>query len=69
VPDPSELRKLEAALPPAPDGTSYSYGNPFRCPHCAAPFIDFQADPAMRPAEYYGNVLVGSELLNYEPAP
>jgi hypothetical protein len=69
VPDASELGKLEAALPPAPDGTSFNYRNPFRCPHCAAPFIDFLADPTVRPGEYYGNFLVGSELLSYEPAP
>ena len=66
-PDPQKLAALEAALPPAPDGTEYRYANPFRCPHCAAPYIDFAAHPEERRAEYYGNYFVGTELLSYEP--
>jgi hypothetical protein len=65
-PNPVELAALEAALPPAPDGTPYKYLNPFRCPHCAAPYIDFHANPKDRPGEYYGNYFIGSELLRYE---
>jgi hypothetical protein len=66
-PDPQALAALEAALPLAPDGTEYRYANPFRCPHCAAPYIDFAAHPEERLAEYYGNYFVGSKLLSYEP--
>ncbi|PLT20496.1 MULTISPECIES: hypothetical protein [Ralstonia] len=67
-PNLSELAALEAALPLAPDGTKYRYANPFRCPHCTAPYIDFEANPGSRPGEYYGNYFVGAELLRYEPA-
>lgn len=61
------LAELEASLPLAPDGTAFKYGNPFRCPHCSAPYIDFESFPKDRPGEYYGNYFVGSELLRYEP--
>lgn len=64
-PDPAALANLEARLPLAPDGSSYKYFNPFRCPHCSAPYIDFAAAPALRRAEYYGNYFVGSELIRY----
>ena len=53
-PDPAELAALEARLPPAPDGTRYAWLNPFRCPHCEAPYIDFAAHPGERQREYYG---------------
>ena len=67
--DPNEdaLSKLEGMLPKAPDGTTFSYLNPFRCPHCSAPYIDFEKYPEDRASEYYGNYFVGSELLSYEP--
>lgn len=68
-PSPVDLASLEAELPLAPDGTPYKYANPFRCPHCSAPYIDFERDPLDRPREYYGNYLVGSELLRYERSP
>jgi hypothetical protein len=42
-PDEEALLRLEAALPTAPDGTYFVYGNAFRWPHCAAAFIDFAA--------------------------
>ena len=63
-PNPVELAAIEAVLPLAPDGTQYKYLNPFRCPHCSAPYIDFPANPKDRPGEYYGNYFVGSELLS-----
>ncbi|WP_420138008.1 hypothetical protein [Sphingomonas sp.] len=53
-PDASALRRLEARLPRAPDGTGFTYLNPFRCPHCSAPYIDFPTHPQIRPSEYYG---------------
>ena len=66
-PNPDDLAALEAKLPLAPDGSTYKYLNPFRCPYCSEPYIDFVANPGSRPAEYYGNYFLGSELLCYEP--
>jgi hypothetical protein len=68
APNTTELAALEAALPLAPDGTHFKYSNPFRCPRCSAPYIDFEKNLKDRPGEYYGNYFVGSELLRYEPA-
>lgn len=67
-PDPKELLALEHALPLAPDGTRYKYTNPFRCPHCTAPYIDFETYPKDRANEYYGNYFVNADLIKYEPA-
>lgn len=67
--DQDSLTRLEAALPPAPDGSRFSYLNPFRCPHCAAPYIDFAAHPEMRETEYYGNTLFGVSPIRYAPSP
>ncbi|WP_232309391.1 hypothetical protein [Luteibacter yeojuensis] len=67
TPEPAALLALEASLPPAPDGTRFAYLNPFRCPHCHAPYIDFEANPGSREQEYYGNYFVGAELLRYDP--
>ena len=67
-PDPAGLAALEAKLPLAPDSTSYTYTNPFRCPHCFAPYIDFESHPGDRVSEYYGNYFVGSEPLRLEPS-
>lgn len=64
-PDPAALAALEERLPRAPDGTSFSYLNPFRCPHCAAPYIDFRSDPNLRKSEYYGNYFTEAELMHY----
>ncbi len=60
------LSKLEGMLPKAPDGSDFCYLNPFRCPHCSAPYIDFKKYPEDRAGEYYGNYFLGSELLSYE---
>ncbi|APP76211.1 hypothetical protein [Xanthomonas vesicatoria] len=64
-PDPAQLAALEAMLPSAPDGSGFRYMHPFRCPHCAAPYIDFAGNPGLRRGEYYGNYHVGTELLRY----
>lgn len=68
TPDPIALAALEQSLPPAPDGSHYKYLNPFRCPHCKAPYIDFEANPGSRESEYYGNYFMETQLLRYEPA-
>lgn len=67
-PDAEALAALEDALPSAPDGSRYAYLNPFRCPHCSEPYIDFEANPGLRAGEYYGNYFEGSTLLRYAPA-
>ncbi len=66
-PDAAALASLEAALPPAPDGTRFAYRNPFRCPHCAAPYIDFAAHPGEREAEYYGLYFPDTPPIRYDP--
>ena len=64
-PDPVALAALEARLPPAPDGTRFSYLHPLRCPHCAAPYIDFAAHPEIRANEYYGTTFFGVTATTY----
>lgn len=66
-PDPALLTALERRLPAAPDGTPFAYANAFRCPHCAAPFIDFAAHPQQRAGEYYGLFLPDTPPIRYAP--
>jgi hypothetical protein len=65
-PDMDAVTALEAILPVAPDGTRFRYMNPFRCPHCHKPYIDFQAHPGLREGEYYGNCCFGAAPIRYE---
>jgi hypothetical protein len=65
--DLSAVAELEASLPAAPDGTRFGHLNPFRCPHCAAPYIDFARHARLRETEYYGNCLFGSGPIRYQP--
>ena len=67
TPQANELTALEAKLPLAPDKTSYSYLNPFRCPHCKEPYIDFVKYPEERMVEYYGNYFDGATILQFDP--
>ena len=67
TPNKNELKALESQLPLAPDGTKFKYTNPFRCPHCKEPYIDFAANSEQRAAEYYGNYFPNTEILKYEP--
>lgn len=69
TPEPAALAALEGRLPTAPDGTSYRYAHPFRCPHCAAPYIDFSRNRGERANEYYGNYLVGAQLERFDDGP
>jgi hypothetical protein len=64
-PDLESVKKLEAVLPKAPDGTAFRYLNPLRCPHCGAAYIDFVKFPNDREDEYYGNYLLGSPPMHY----
>jgi hypothetical protein len=60
--DPASVAEAEARLPPCSVcGTSFRYLNPLRCPHCAAPYVDFTRFPEMRPSEYYGCTIVGEK--------
>jgi hypothetical protein len=67
TPELNELKRLEAILPLAPDGTTFRYAHPFRCPHCRKPYIDFDAHPGLREREYYGNCLFGVPAIRYVP--
>ncbi|HEV3413889.1 MAG TPA: hypothetical protein VG101_15515 [Puia sp.] len=53
------LETMEAALPTPNFGKGqFRYYNSFLCPHCQAPFIDFEQHKDIRPGEYYGNTLI-----------
>lgn len=67
-PDPAAVSVLEARLPPAPDGTRFAYHNPFRCPHCNAPYIDFAAQPTQRPGEYYALYFPDTPPIRFDAA-
>jgi hypothetical protein len=67
-PNMEQLEKLEAALPLAPDRSTFGYMHPFRCPYCHRSYIDFEAHPELREGEYYGNCLFGVDPIRYEPA-
>lgn len=64
-PNTDALDQLERKLPSAPDASKYAYLNPFRCPHCHAPYIDFEKFPEMRPGECYGNIHLGQRLQRF----
>jgi len=61
----SSMQALEEALPKAPDGSAFLYTNLFRCPHCAAIYIDFKAHPGLRNGEYYGLYLEGTSPIHF----
>ena len=59
------ILEVEAELPKPTQGNgSYRYYNPFRCPHCLIPFIDFQNNKEIRPNEYYGNKYINEKFHN-----
>ncbi|HNP33713.1 MAG TPA: hypothetical protein PKN96_10515 [Flavobacterium sp.] len=55
------LSELEDNLPSTSDG-SFKYFNNFCCPHCEAPYINFDKNREIRPTEYYVHF-----YLNQEP--
>jgi len=61
-----EVRELEAKLPIAKDGSTFSYFNALRCPHCGAAYIDFEKHPELREQEYYGNTFYGESTTKYD---
>jgi hypothetical protein len=56
------LAAMEAQLPRCRGcGEDFRYLHALRCPACAAPYLDFERFPQMRPNEYYGCLVVGHE--------
>lgn len=64
--DPKMLEKVEAALPaPLYGKGNFRYYNSFLCPHCQAPFIDFEKNKEIRPGEYYGNTFINIQPMRW----
>lgn len=59
-------REAPATPITAPDGSTFARLNPLRCPHCQAPYIDFERYPSLRNTEYYGHTLFGMGAVTYE---
>lgn len=65
--DPESLARFEARLPRCEKcGGDFKYYNSLVCPHCSRPYIDFQTHPEERTVEYYGNLLYGDSLQEWE---
>ena len=61
------IDELESLLPLSKrDGTRFGYFNPWRCPHCEAPYIDFKRFPNIRKSEYYANHLINTAVERFE---
>lgn len=68
-PDLEAVHRFESKLPPCEKcGGGFRYYNPFLCPHCLAPYIDFERYPGEREVEYYGSLLYGDVVQRFEPA-
>lgn len=66
--DAAAVARFESQLPPCEQcGGEFRYMNPFRCPHCLHPYIDFKTHPADRAQEYYGNYLYGAAPQHFRP--
>jgi hypothetical protein len=65
---PETVAPFEAQLPSCERcGGNFRYLNPFLCPHCHAPYIDFARFPMLRAVEYYGCSLYGESIQRWEP--
>jgi len=65
--NPALLEKIEMMFPLPSNGEgSFNYYNPFRCPHCLEPYIDF--NKAIRSKEYYGNFYINQKPKWFEKA-
>jgi hypothetical protein len=61
--DLANLTDFENCLPKPKKGQGeYKYYNPFRCPYCSSPFIDFEKYKDIRSKEYYGNKFINHTL-------
>jgi hypothetical protein len=66
--DPQSVARFEERLPRCSEcGGEFRYMNPFRCPHCREPYIDFPRYPEDREREYYGNHLYGDTPQHWDP--
>lgn len=60
------LSIVEELLPKPTSGIGeYKFYNPFRCPHCAAAYIDFENYKNIRPTEYYGIYHINHKIQQY----
>ncbi len=58
---------IEALLPKSKrDQTAFGYYQALRCPHCLAPYIDFQRYPGLRHQEVYANTLLNVAPQRFE---
>lgn len=65
--DAEAVARFEAQLPPCTEcGGAFAYLNPFPCPHCGAPYIDFARFPDERPDEPYGVVVYGDSIQGFK---
>lgn len=61
------LSIIEAKLPkPSNNSGSFKYYNSFNCPHCLAPYINFNNNKEIRPKEYYGNTYINEKPIRWE---
>ena len=58
------VEKVDAYLAQKDYGR-FKFYNPFRCPYCTAPYIDFQKNPEIREYEYYANVFLNKKMIEY----
>lgn len=66
---PEAIAAIEEKLPKPKNGSgAFRYYNPFRCPHCKAPYIDFERYPEIRPHEYYGYTYINEVPWMYSAA-
>ena len=60
--DIKSLEAIETKLPrPSNNIGTFNYYNPFRCPHCLTPYIDFENHKEIRKNEYYGNTYINQK--------
>ena len=61
------LLRFEAKLPPCVIcGGDFRYYNPYRCPHCVEPYIDFEKRRELRQIESYFNYPYDGEIQQFE---
>jgi hypothetical protein len=60
--DNDTLEIIENKLPSPSNGFGkFRYYNSFKCPHCLAPYIDFENHKEIRSKEYYGNTHINQK--------
>ncbi len=65
--DEESVLRFEARLPACIEcGGSFKYYNPYRCPHCAEPYIDFAKRPELRQIEPYFNYPYDGQIQRFE---